>query len=245
MNKETSGKITPITSPFEDEEQEQEMWMVNVDASGNEEVTSSSKKRSNPTTLTYLGKRRKTTESIEMQQEHDVNMKPLKAKLKHEAYHDMDTIEYQNETEYVDGEGDGEGELLTELEFAEVADTSNEINNGNKVVKGVEIIVEKVNNDESIDRNTSGAQIALNNDKLTTCRDVVLEANFDKLEQVIGKCVSLAEKCMANSANQDSNEVFGKFIASMVKELPIEKRMRARFEIIQYTGDLIARASNN
>lgn len=67
-----------------------------------------------------------------------------------------------------------------------------------------------------------------------------------KLESVIERCVQLVEKCITqNSLKKDSNEIFGNFVSSMVRELPIEKRIAARVEILQFTGDLIARLSND
>lgn len=241
--KEQSGRVTPIVT-FEDEDTEtgdttEWKFCTLLNGNDNEEHTSSLKKRPVSTTLTYLGKRRKTTSNSPKQQFQLIPKKPL---LKREEYDDLNSIEFehnQHETEY----DDGDAEILTELEFADAADTSIEIiDANNKAEKTVEILdSEKVNNDENIEGNTSGAQI-VSNDKSAACRDVVLEANFDKLEQVIGKCVALAEQCISSCANQDSNEVFGKFVASMVKELPLEKRMKARFDIIQFTGDLIAKA---
>lgn len=96
----------------------------------------------------------------------------------------------------------------------------------------MEILKENEPND-AVESNRSGRD-----------RDIILEANFDKLEQVIAKCVNLAEKCMAEYSNQDSNEVFGKFVASLVRDLPADRRMKVQFEIIQFTGQLVRREVN-
>lgn len=75
------------------------------------------------------------------------------------------------------------------------------------------------------------------------------ETSFDglkKLENVIERCVQLVEKCISqNNHKQDSNEVFGNYVSSMVRELPADKRNVARVEILQFTGDLIARLSDS
>lgn len=63
--------------------------------------------------------------------------------------------------------------------------------------------------------------------------------NFDKLETVIGNCVRLAERCIADNTNLDSSEMFGKYISSLVRELPVEKRTHIQFDILQYTSTII------
>ncbi|XP_037045208.1 uncharacterized protein LOC119080754 [Bradysia coprophila] len=119
-------------------------------------------------------------------------------------------------------------EIFTEIETPEEpAETTVEC--GDKQTDTVEIL-NKVEQNDTIDSNRS--------------RDIILEANFDKLEQVIAKCVNLAEKCMAEYSQQDSNEVFGKFVASLVRDLPPERRMKVQFEIIQFTGQLVKRELN-
>lgn len=68
-----------------------------------------------------------------------------------------------------------------------------------------------------------------------------------KLENVIERCVQLVEKCISQNNHKqaaDSNEIFGNFVSTMVRELPAGKRMIARVEILQFTGELIARLSN-
>lgn len=67
-----------------------------------------------------------------------------------------------------------------------------------------------------------------------------------KLDKVIERCVQLVDKCIAqNSQKPDSIAIFGNFVSSMVRELPADKQMLARVEILQFTGDLITRLSND
>lgn len=141
-----------------------------------------------------------------------------KKKLKIEIIQD-DKIASENE------------EIFTEIETADIVETTAICD---KTADTVEILKETELND-TIESNRSGRD---------RHRDIILEANFDKLEQVIGKCVDLAEKCMAEHTNQDSNEVFGKFVASLVRDLPPDRRMKAQFEIIQFTGQLVSRELN-
>lgn len=122
-------------------------------------------------------------------------------------------------------------EIFTEIEMPEPVETIAEC--ADKQADTVEILNSsrvEANDNDTVDLNRS--------------RDIILEANFDKLEQVIAKCVNLAEKCMAEYSNQDSNEVFGKFVASLVRDLPPERRMKVQFEIIQFTGQLVRRESS-
>lgn len=63
--------------------------------------------------------------------------------------------------------------------------------------------------------------------------------NFDKLETVIGNCVRLAERCIADNTNLDSSEMFGKYIASLVRELPANKRTNVQFDILQFTSNIV------
>lgn len=70
-----------------------------------------------------------------------------------------------------------------------------------------------------------------------------LDANMIKLEQVVLKCVHLAERSIIENSHTDSNESFGKYIASLVRELPVDKRVRAQFNILQYATELIRKES--
>ncbi|KAJ6640602.1 hypothetical protein Bhyg_05533 [Pseudolycoriella hygida] len=144
-----------------------------------------------------------------------------KKKLKIELIQESDDkIENQDE------------EIFTEIDMPDVVETTAQI--CDKSTDDVEILKDTEPND-SIESNRNGRCVD---------RDIILEANFDKLEQVIEKCVNLAEKCIAEHSNQDSNEVFGKFIASLIRDLPQDRRMKVQFEIIQFTGQLVRRESN-
>lgn len=127
----------------------------------------------------------------------------------------------------------GNEEIFTEIETDEVIE---EAEICDKATDTVEILKEVEVND-SIDSNRSGRCVDRD-------REIILEANFDKLEQVIAKCVNLAEKCMTDHSNQDSNEVFGKFVASLVRDIPPDRRMKVQFEIIQFTGQLVRKELN-
>lgn len=65
--------------------------------------------------------------------------------------------------------------------------------------------------------------------------------DFGRLESVISQCVGFAEKCALRQRTQDPDEVFGTLIASMVRELPIERRRSARVQILEMAGDLLAK----
>lgn len=73
------------------------------------------------------------------------------------------------------------------------------------------------------------------------------DANLEKLEQVVLKCVHLAERSVPmenGAAMTDSNDNFGKYIASLVRELPAEKRVGAQFSILQYATEVIQKESS-
>lgn len=66
-----------------------------------------------------------------------------------------------------------------------------------------------------------------------------------KLEQCLSNYVRLVERYAMENATTDSNDVFGKYIASMIRELPAERRMKIRMNILQYTSELIAKELPN
>lgn len=66
-----------------------------------------------------------------------------------------------------------------------------------------------------------------------------LDTNLIKLEQIVLKCVHMAERSMTENAYTDSNDSFGKYIAALVRELPVDKRVRAQFNILQYATEMI------
>lgn len=68
-----------------------------------------------------------------------------------------------------------------------------------------------------------------------------IENQLVKLEQLLSNCVRLVDRYAMDNTSADSNDVFGKYIASMVRELPAERRMKIRMNILQYTSELIAK----
>lgn len=74
---------------------------------------------------------------------------------------------------------------------------------------------------------------------------VNIENHLVKLEQFLSNCVRLVDRYAMENAAADSNDVFGKYIASMIRELPAERRMKMRMNILQYTSELIARELPN
>lgn len=68
---------------------------------------------------------------------------------------------------------------------------------------------------------------------------------YEKIERILSKHVqSTEQKCIAENFTFDSNDAFGKYIASMVRELPSEKRMKIRLNILQYATELISNSTN-
>lgn len=74
---------------------------------------------------------------------------------------------------------------------------------------------------------------------------VNVDNQLAKLEQFLSNCVRLVDRFTTENASADSNDVFGKYIASMVRELPADRRIQVRMEILQYTSGLIARELAN
>lgn len=74
---------------------------------------------------------------------------------------------------------------------------------------------------------------------------VDLNVNTERLQNAISKCVSMAEKCAQRQRSQDPDEVFGTLIASMVRELPAERRRSARVRILDVVGDLLEKLAGD
>lgn len=72
-----------------------------------------------------------------------------------------------------------------------------------------------------------------------------LETNLGKLEQILLKCIQAAERTMTENTRADSNDTFGKYVASLVRELPTERRVRAQCQILQYATELIGKEMRN
>lgn len=70
---------------------------------------------------------------------------------------------------------------------------------------------------------------------------VNIENQLLKLEQFVSNCARMVDRYAMENASADSNDVFGKYIASMIRELPVERRMKIRMNILQYTSELIAK----
>lgn len=71
-----------------------------------------------------------------------------------------------------------------------------------------------------------------------------IDKNINKIEKFLCNCINLIERCNAESDNTcDSNTAFGKYIASMVRELPSEKHLKIRLNILQYASELITKES--
>lgn len=66
---------------------------------------------------------------------------------------------------------------------------------------------------------------------------------FNKIERFFVNYSHLLERC--NVENLDSNDAFGKYIASMIRELPAEKRMKIRLNILQYATELISNETHH
>lgn len=78
------------------------------------------------------------------------------------------------------------------------------------------------------------------NEQLIILHNSVINS-FKLLETTIEKCVNLTEKFISEQQQKDSYEIFGKYIASLIRELPAEKTLKIRTEILQYTSELIAK----
>lgn len=71
-----------------------------------------------------------------------------------------------------------------------------------------------------------------------------IDNNIGKIEKFLNNCVNQIERYNAESCTSDTNAAFGKLIASMVRELPVEKHLQIRLDILQYASELIAKESN-
>lgn len=67
------------------------------------------------------------------------------------------------------------------------------------------------------------------------------DENIHKIERMLSSFVHSLERLNVESNTaSDSNDAFGKYIASMVRELPAHKRIKVRLNILQYATELIA-----
>lgn len=74
--------------------------------------------------------------------------------------------------------------------------------------------------------------------------DPDIDTNIGKIEKFLNNCVNQIERYNAECCASDTNAAFGKLIASMVRELPAEKHLQIRLNILQYASELIAKESN-
>lgn len=67
-----------------------------------------------------------------------------------------------------------------------------------------------------------------------------MEENINKIERVLSNFTHSIERLSVANSAPDSNDAFGKYIASMVRELPAHKRLKVRLNILRYASELIA-----
>lgn len=84
--------------------------------------------------------------------------------------------------------------------------------------------------------------IKVDEDKKSADDDV--DKKMAKIEQFLTNCVRTIDRCNIEAATSDSNDAFGKYIASMIRELSPEKRIKTRLNILQYASQLIANEIN-
>lgn len=65
--------------------------------------------------------------------------------------------------------------------------------------------------------------------------------DFSGLERAIGQCINLADQCSKRQRCQDPDEVFGTLIASMVRELPVDRRRGARVQILELVSEVLTK----
>lgn len=70
------------------------------------------------------------------------------------------------------------------------------------------------------------------------------DENILKIERFLSTFAHSLERLNIKNTASDSNDAFGKYIASMVRELPAHKRMKVRLNILQYATELIANETN-
>lgn len=165
---------------------------------------------------------------------------PQKRKLKIEIYSEQDSNEeYTNEPITT--------EIFTELEPNEIVPESLTITKENQQQAMNESLQMYKTNEKIATQSKKQTNLSETDNSIAVSLAAAVDkpeidsfgTNIDKLTEVIGKCIGLAEKCIVENSTPDSSTVFGKFIASLVLELPPEKRMQARLNILKFTGDLI------
>lgn len=89
----------------------------------------------------------------------------------------------------------------------------------------------------------STPQIEIIDVKEATIKSGETDENIQKIERILSTFVHSLERMHTENSSGvafDSNDAFGKYIASMVRELPAHKRIKVRLNILQYATELIA-----
>lgn len=74
------------------------------------------------------------------------------------------------------------------------------------------------------------------------------DENILKIERILTNFAHSLERLSFENTASDTNDAFGKYMASMIRELPAHKRMKIRLNILQFASELIATelgSSNN
>lgn len=165
----------------------------------------------------------------------EVNTRRLKIELPNVNDKHRRDIETMNTTYTVDADS---AEMFSDLETTQTMDS---------VLKSQKSDDETVEILEIVDKPVLAAELEvvitskLEKETKLSSSSLPQLPSFDKLETVIGNCVRLAERCIADNTNLDSSEMFGKYIASLVRELPADKRTQIQFDILQFTSNIVAK----
>lgn len=109
-----------------------------------------------------------------------------------------------------------------------------EKNDGSQISPQIEVIELKEANEFKAAVGVDAKSVSIN-----------IENQLVKLEQFLSNCVRLVDRYTMENVSADSNDVFGKYIASLIRELPAERRIKIRLNILQYTSELIAKETPN
>lgn len=72
-----------------------------------------------------------------------------------------------------------------------------------------------------------------------------IDENLQKIERFLTSFTQTIERINIENSATDSNDAFGKYIASMIRELPTHKRMKVRLNILQYASELITNETSS
>lgn len=108
------------------------------------------------------------------------------------------------------------------------------------IIKDAEIVVLE---ESRAKQSTPQIEIIDVKETLKTSSDT--DESILKIERILMRFLQSLERLnAADTMPSDSNDAFGKYIASMVRELPTHKRMKMRLNILQYATELIASETN-